>query len=231
MRNACLTVKLEISNHYPLSAFIAMTCAKMTEQKRKKPKKLEHNANHLQSITSVLQGIIFHSDIKVSVNCALCIAMVVDLENYVQKDNWYRLITEEMVMSLAVPGLASKSIMAHNRPAVHIVVSMLELQQVPSWMSVVFDDSCISGIIQNLSPGNITREMVPLFWELLQSGHLNSKHISCLNKLFQVIRKPAQIEVEVPHWVGWVTGQHSSSFWLHQFLLEKGTSDDQKEKK
>ncbi|GJZ15737.1 hypothetical protein Tco_0551414 [Tanacetum coccineum] len=126
---------------------------KMTEQKRKEPKKLEHNANHLQSITSVLQGFIFHSDIRVAVNCALCIAIAVDWKNYIQKDNWYRLITKEMVMSLVVPGLASKSIMTHNRPAVHIVVSMLELQQVPSWMSAVFDDSCISGIIQNLSPG------------------------------------------------------------------------------
>nr|GEV39994.1 protein PRD1 [Tanacetum cinerariifolium] len=162
---------------------------RMTEQKRKEPEKLEHNANHLQSITSVLQGFIFHSDIRVAMNCALCIAMAVDWENYVQKDNWYRLITEELVMSLAVPGLASKSIMTHHRPAVHIAVSMLELQQVPSWMSAVFDDSCISGIIQNLSPGNMTREMVLLFRELLQSGQLNSKHIACLNQLFQTCRK------------------------------------------
>lgn len=115
--------------------------------------------------------------------------MAVDWEKYVQKDNWYRLISEELVMSLAVPGLASKSIMTHHRPAVHIAVSMLELQQVPSWMSAVFDDSCISGIIQNLSSGNMTREIVLLFRELLRSGQLNSKHIACLNQLFQVIRK------------------------------------------
>lgn len=162
---------------------------RITEQKRKDPEKLEHNANHLRSITSVLQGFIFHSDIRVAMNCALCIAMAVDWEKYVQKDNWYRLISEELVMSLAVPGLASNSIMTHHRPAVHIAVSMLELQQVPSWMSAVFDDSCISGIIQNLSPGNMTREIVLLFRELLRSGQLNSKHIACLNQLFQVIRK------------------------------------------
>nr|GEZ92833.1 protein PRD1 [Tanacetum cinerariifolium] len=153
----------------------------MEQRKRKEPKKLEHNANYLQSITCVLQGFIFYSDIRVAVNCALCIAMALDWENYVQKDNWYRLIIEEMVMNLAVPSLESKPIMTHHRPAVHIAVSMLELQQVPSWMSAVFDDSCISGIIQNLSPGNITREMVLLFWEFLQPGNLNSKHIACLN--------------------------------------------------
>ncbi|GKC63380.1 hypothetical protein Tco_1095978 [Tanacetum coccineum] len=161
-------------------------------------------------------------------------AMAVDWENYVQKDNWYRLITKEMAMSLTDPGLASKSIMTHNRPAVHIAVSMLELQQVPSWMSAVFDDSCISGIIQNLSPGNITREMVLLFLELLQSGHLNSKHIACLNKLFQVKHRVSFSNVvdlkgtffaNIARWVD------CSSFWLHQFVLEKGTSDDQKEKK
>ncbi|GJX84230.1 protein PRD1 [Tanacetum coccineum] len=120
----------------------------------------------------------------------------VDWENYVQKDNWYQLITEEMVMSLADPGLASKSIMTHNRPAVHIAVSMLELQQVPSWMSAVFDDSCISGIIQNLSPA------IPGGWTGVDG-------------------KEVDIFIHIVY----------SSFWLHQFVLEKGTSDDQKEKK
>ncbi|KVI04527.1 Armadillo-type fold [Cynara cardunculus var. scolymus] len=169
---------------------------RITEEKRKESGKVTHHSHHIRSMTSILDGLIFHSDTRVAMNCALCIAMIEDWEKHdketqvVKRDNWYRLITEEMVMTLAVPkNLASKSIMIHHMPAAHIAVSMLKLQQVPPWISVVFDDSCISGIIQNLSPSNITHEMVMLFRELLHSGYLESKHIACLNQLFQACRK------------------------------------------
>ncbi|KAI3723149.1 hypothetical protein L2E82_34541 [Cichorium intybus] len=166
----------------------------ITQQKTKYPDKttflFKQNAHHIHSITSILQGLIFHSDIRVAMNSALCISMVIDWEKQdTENEIWYRLITEELVMSLVVPNLASKSIMIHHKPAVHVVVSMLKLRKVPEWMSDVFDDSCINGIIQNLSPSNITREIVLLFRELVQSGYLNSKHIACLNQLFQVCRK------------------------------------------
>lgn len=166
---------------------------RITEQKSKEPDKVKPHFQHIRSITSVLQGLIFHNDIRVAINCALCIEMAVDWDTHVEKDNWYRLITEELVMTLAVPGLASNSVMIHHKPAVHIVVSMLNLQKIPPWMSAVFDDSCISGIIQTLTPSNITREMVLLFRELLCSGQLESKHIACLNQLFQVRRQHIQI--------------------------------------
>ncbi|KAI3794897.1 hypothetical protein L1987_37538 [Smallanthus sonchifolius] len=164
---------------------------RITEQKSKEPDKVKvkQNTHHIRSIISVLQGLVFHSNIRVATNCALCISMAVGWAKQVEKDIWYRLITEELVMTLAVSGLASKSVMSHHKPAVDIAVLMLKLEQVPKWISDVFDDSCISGIIQNLSPGNITREMVKLFRELNRSGHLKSKHIACLNQLFQACRK------------------------------------------
>ncbi|XP_071736379.1 protein PUTATIVE RECOMBINATION INITIATION DEFECT 1-like [Rutidosis leptorrhynchoides] len=162
---------------------------RITERKREESSTVTLNAHHIRSITSVLQGLVFHSDVRVANNCALCISMAVEWEKHVEKDNWYRLITEELVLILASPGLATKSIMIQHKPAVHIAVSLPKLQQVPKWMSAVFDDTCISGIIQNLSPSNITREMVLLFRELLHSGHLNSKNIACLNQLFQACRK------------------------------------------
>ncbi|KAI3735120.1 hypothetical protein L6452_14608 [Arctium lappa] len=168
---------------------------RITEEKRKEPGNVKHNSHHIRSMTSILEGLVFHSDIRVAMNCALCIAMIEDWEIHdketkvIKRDSWYRLITEELVMTLAVPKLTSKSVMIHHMPAVHIAVSILKQHQVPPWMSVVFDDSCISGIIQNLSPSNITREMVMLFRELLHMGHLNSKHIACLNQLFQACRK------------------------------------------
>ncbi|KAI3798204.1 hypothetical protein L1987_33474 [Smallanthus sonchifolius] len=209
MHKAYLTVQTKTSSHYSISAFIAMTCfgstpvklissycllelfQRITEQKSKEPDKVKvkQNTHHIRSIISVLQGLIFHSNIRVVTNCALCISVAVGWEKQVEKDIWYRLITEELVMTLAVSGLASKSIMSHHKPAVDIAVLMLKLEQIPKWISDVFDDSCISGIIQNLSPGNITRDMVILFRELIRSGHLNSKHIACLNQLFQACRK------------------------------------------
>ncbi|KAK9062504.1 hypothetical protein SSX86_019691 [Deinandra increscens subsp. villosa] len=164
---------------------------RITEQKSKEPDKVKvkQDTHHMRSIISVLQGLIFHSDIRVATNCALCISMAVVWLNQAEKDIWYQLITQELVMTLAVSGLASKSIMIHCKPAVEIAVLMLKLEQVPKWISDVFDDSCISGIIQNLSAGSITREMVMLFRELIRSGHLNSKHIACLNQLFQACRR------------------------------------------
>ncbi|KAM0038245.1 hypothetical protein Hdeb2414_s0013g00412581 [Helianthus debilis subsp. tardiflorus] len=165
---------------------------RITDQKSKEPDKVKvkQNTHHIRSIISILQGSIFHSDIRVATNCALCISMAVDWEQQVETNNWYRLITEELVMTLAVSGRVSKSIMIHHKPAVEIAVLMLKQQQVPEWISNMFDDSCISGIIQNLSASNITREMVMLFRELIRSGHLkDSKHIACLNQLFQACRK------------------------------------------
>lgn len=164
---------------------------RITEQKFKEPDKfkLKQNTHHIRSMISVLQGLVFDSDIRVATNCALCISLAVDWGNQVEKDIWYRLITEELVMTLAVSGLASKSIMIHHKAAVDIAVLMLKLDQVPEWIPEVFDDSCISGIIQNLSPGNITCEMVKLFRELIHAGRLNSKHIACLNQLFQVTKE------------------------------------------
>ncbi|KAI7753867.1 hypothetical protein M8C21_025623, partial [Ambrosia artemisiifolia] len=165
---------------------------RITEQKSKEPDKVKvkQNTHHMQSIISVLQGLIFHSDIRVATNCALCISMAAEWEQQVETDIWYRLITEELVMTLAVSGRVSKSIMIHHKPAVEMAVLMLKQQQAPEWISDMFDDSCISGIIQNLSASNITREMVMLFRELIRSGHLkNSKHIACLNQLFQACRK------------------------------------------
>ncbi|KAI7753866.1 hypothetical protein M8C21_025622, partial [Ambrosia artemisiifolia] len=165
---------------------------RITEQKSKDHDKVKvkQNTHHMRSIISVLQGLIFHSDIRVATNCALCISMAAEWEQQVETDIWYRLITEELVMTLAVSGRVSKSIMIHHKPAVEMAVLMLKQQQAAEWISDMFDDFCISGIIQNLSASNITREMVMLFRELIRSGHLkNSKHIACLNQLFQACRK------------------------------------------
>lgn len=82
--------------------------------------------DNIRSITSILQGLIFHSDVTIAMNCGLCISMVIDWERhddtdvgFVNKDNWCRLITKELVMSLDVPNLESKSIMIHRKLLLH----------------------------------------------------------------------------------------------------------------
>ncbi|CAB4263585.1 unnamed protein product [Prunus armeniaca] len=85
------------------------------------------------------------------------------------KNNWSRMIVEELAMSLAVPCLASKNFINLLKPAIHVAVTLLKLPKVLEWMRSVFDDSCISGIIQNLAENNLSTEIVLLFQALLKS--------------------------------------------------------------
>ncbi|KAK3034161.1 hypothetical protein RJ639_034657 [Escallonia herrerae] len=168
---------------------------RITDQKSRKSDHLKCRERYLPSLMAILEGLVFCSDIRVAMNCALCLSVILcwgmqDMETRViRQNNWCRLIVEELVMSLATPCLASKSFMVHHKPAVHVAVSLLKLHKIPQWMTCVLDDDCISGIIQNLSSDNVTCEMVLLFRELLNRGYLNSEHIAGLNQVFQACRK------------------------------------------
>ncbi|CAL8992253.1 unnamed protein product, partial [Prunus brigantina] len=88
------------------------------------------------------------------------------------------MIVEELAMSLAVPCLASKNFINLHKPAIHVAVTLLKLPKVLEWMRSVFDDSCISGIIQNLAENNLSTEIVLLFQALLKSEYLKAEQIS-----------------------------------------------------
>ncbi|KAK9932926.1 hypothetical protein M0R45_020145 [Rubus argutus] len=105
------------------------------------------------------------------------------------KNTWSRMIVEELAMSLAVPCLASKSFIILHKPAIHVAVALLKLQEIPEWMRSVFDDSCLSGIIENLAANNLSTEIVLLFRALLNSKFLTAEQIASLNQLLQVCRK------------------------------------------
>lgn len=166
---------------------------RVSEQRRKEPDKQKCSTHNLASTRAVLEGLIFCSDITVAINCAHCLSMVLGWEKQNMQaqltinENWCRLIVEELAMCLAFPSLASKTFTIHHRPAVHVAVSLLKLQKVPSWMSAVFNDSCIRGIIKNLSATNLTYEIVLLFQEMLNSGYLKAEQVAALNRVFQVI--------------------------------------------
>lgn len=179
-------VKL-VASHCLLELF-----TRISSQKTERSEMLNCTTRYLLSVISILEGLVFCSDIRVAMNCSLCLSMILDWEildtelGDNRRNNWCRLIVEELAMSLAVPRLASESFMIHHKPAVHVAVALLKLHNVPEWMSLVFDDCCISGIVENLSASNLSSEMVLLFRELVNARYLKSEQIASLNRIFQV---------------------------------------------
>ncbi|PIN25504.1 hypothetical protein CDL12_01756 [Handroanthus impetiginosus] len=161
----------------------------------RKPVDLKFREGYILSMSSVLEGLIFFSNIQVALNCSKCLSTLMTwkqlkIESMVsEKDNWCRLIVEELVMSLSIPSLTSKPSTIHHKPAINIAIALLKLSKVPSWMNIVFDDTSIQLIIKNLSPSSLSTELVILFRKLLNSGLLNSSHIADLNRLFQACRR------------------------------------------
>ncbi|KAL1807105.1 hypothetical protein ACET3Z_030173 [Daucus carota] len=168
---------------------------RISEEERTEPEKFNCNSCYLKSLIAVLEGMLHYSDIRVAMNCSLCLSIILgwqkqDISAQVfGRNNWCRFIIEELVMSLAVPCLASKTLPIHHKPAVHVAVALLKLQNIPQWMSSVFDDSSILGIVKNLSASNLSPEMVLLFRVLLTSGYLKADQVAVLNRLFQECRK------------------------------------------
>ncbi|XP_002516401.2 protein PUTATIVE RECOMBINATION INITIATION DEFECT 1 [Ricinus communis] len=168
---------------------------RLSEQRNRKNEEIKCSTGYLMSITAILEGLVFYSDVRVSINCSLCLSMILGWEKpnidsrVIADTTWCRLIVEEMAISLAVPSLPSKSFTNCHKPAAHIAVALLKLQKCPVWMRTVFDDPCISGIIRNIAASNITTEMVLLFRELVNSEFLKTDQIASLNRVLQECRK------------------------------------------
>ncbi|XP_022722512.1 protein PRD1 isoform X2 [Durio zibethinus] len=184
----------------PMVKLVASSClleflSGISYQKKWKHEELQCCMGYLMSIMTVLEGLVFYDDFRVAMNCCLCLSIILgwaqpDMqESAAARSNWYRLIVEEMTMSMAVPYLASKSFSNHHKPAVHVTVALLKLQKIPRWMRTVFDGLSISGIIDNLKVMDVSPEMVLLFRALLNSGFLKAEHIASLNHVLQACRK------------------------------------------
>lgn len=153
----------------------------------KRQAELNVREGYLLSLPAILEGLIFFSDIRVSLNCSRCLSTLMTWEELTpEKSNWGRLIVEELVMNLSTPSLTSNLFSIHHKPAVNVTVALLRLSQVPPWMARFFDNPSVSSIIKNISPSNISTELVLLFRELLKCGYLNPAHITSLNQIFQV---------------------------------------------
>lgn len=165
---------------------------RLSDQQYKMQLEVKCTMGYLKSVIAVLEGLIFYSDLRVALNCGLCLSIILGWEKLDMQETTMiekiscRLIVEELAMSLAAPCLASKSFINHHKPAIHVAVALLKLQKIPEWMRSIFDDTCISGIVKNLSASNLSTEIVFLFRELLNSGFLKTEQIADLHRVLQV---------------------------------------------
>lgn len=166
---------------------------RLSDQRYEKHFELKCTIEFLMSIIAVLQGLIFYSHLGVAMNCGLCLSIILGWEKLdmqettmIVKNSWSRLIVEELAMSLAAPCLAPKSFINYHKPAIPVAVKLLKLQKIPGWMRSVFDDTCISCIIESLSASKLSTEMVFLLRELMNSDFLKAEQIANLNRVLQV---------------------------------------------
>uniref|UniRef100_A0A0E0KP90 Protein PRD1 n=1 Tax=Oryza punctata TaxID=4537 RepID=A0A0E0KP90_ORYPU len=187
----------------PPIKFIASQCllellTRISDQRSCLNAELRCSAKYLKSILAVTEGMVFSQDSRVAENCGACLTVILGWERcgskekaVISESKWSRLILEEFAVALTAPGLTSKSFSKQQKVAAKIAVSLLQLSQVPDWLTSLFSDSLISGIVANLSARNVTAEIVTLFSELMAKNYLNQEHIAGLHNLFQVCRRQA----------------------------------------
>ncbi|CAL1404364.1 unnamed protein product [Linum trigynum] len=167
---------------------------RVTEQ-RNKNHEVKCAKSYLMSVAAILEGLMFDSNIRVSMNCGLCLSMLLSWERLdLEEEYWCKLIVEEMATSLAVPCLASKSFVNNHKPAVHVTATLLKIQKSPAWMRSVLDEACIDGILKNATGNNMMKEILLLFRELMNSKFLKKDQKASLNRLLQECRKHAYAE-------------------------------------
>ncbi|KAK4781673.1 hypothetical protein SAY86_015775 [Trapa natans] len=183
---------------YPLIKVVASfclleLCTGISNQKQRCHGELKCNTKHLKSVMAVLECLLLYHDNRVAVNCSLCLCMIFEWEmvkivdgKLAKKNKWCRLIVEELATYLTIPSLVSKSCSNNQAASIYIAITLLKLKKVPGWMRSVFDDTCINGLLQNLSGSSLSTEMVLLFRELMNAGFLNAEHVGSLNRVFQV---------------------------------------------
>ncbi|KAK4750965.1 hypothetical protein SAY87_004447 [Trapa incisa] len=171
-------------------------CTGISNQKQRCHGELKCNTKHLKSVMAVLECLLLYNDNRVAVNCSLCLCMIFEWEmvkivdgKLAEKNKWCRLIVEELATYLTIPSLVSKSCSNNQAASIYIAITLLKLKKVPGWMRSVFDDTCINGLLQNLSGSSLSTEMVLLFRELMNAGFLNAEHVGSLNRVFQECRK------------------------------------------
>ncbi|GLJ47067.1 hypothetical protein SUGI_0993670 [Cryptomeria japonica] len=161
-------------------------------------RELKCSPDYLQSISIVLQGFILHDSICLAKNIASCIYWLLGCEylnsqqeKAIRSSNWYRLVLEELMLSLATPNPLSHVMEScgNPKPAAYVAVALLRMSSPPAWVKSVFSPLCITSIIDNLSFQKPSAEIVLLFRSLLCCGYLEQSHIRKLHHLYQDCRR------------------------------------------
>ncbi|XP_031403088.1 protein PRD1 isoform X2 [Punica granatum] len=201
LRSHCHELCMLIHYGCPLVKVVASYCllevfTRLSDQRQRQHEDFKCSSVYLKSVMAVLEGLLFYNDSRVAVNCGQCLSMIFEWEmvrsgtkKVAEKNKWCRLIVEELAMSLAVPSLVSKSCSNNHKASIYMAIALLKQEKVPGWMRSVFDDACISGILQNLSGSCLSTELILLFRELLNVGFLTAEHIGSLNRVLQECRK------------------------------------------
>lgn len=165
---------------------------RISEQRTSKQEELRCTTNYLSSVIATLEGLVVYGDHRVATNCSLCLSLVLGWQEMnmqerrvIVKNKWCRIIVEELAESISLPCLASNAF-AGQEPAIIVAVALLKLQKDFGWMQSIFDQACISRIIENVTASNLSPEMVSLFRGLLNSEFMQADHISSLNSVLQV---------------------------------------------
>ena len=182
----------------PLVKLVASQCllevlTGISGQRNTKHDELRCPVNYLESVMAVIEGLVFYGDSTVAMNCGMCLSMILRWENLgllemraIKNSKWFRLIVDELVVTLAVPSLASRNFSNQHKPAAHIAIALLRMDKRPRWIRSVFDTSCVSGMIENIYAGNVSAETVMLLRELMSRKYLNKEQVARLHHLFQV---------------------------------------------
>jgi hypothetical protein len=154
---------------------------------------LRCSLKYLKSVIAVIEGLVFCEESKIAGNCGACLSLILGWEKFGMQENvlvreskWFRLIMEEFAVALTSPGLTSKSFTNQQKFSAKLAVSLLKLTRVPDWLTSLFDNHLISGVVANLSARNVIPEIVNLFGELMARKFLSQDHIVVLHNLFQV---------------------------------------------
>ncbi|XP_042471205.1 protein PUTATIVE RECOMBINATION INITIATION DEFECT 1 isoform X1 [Zingiber officinale] len=169
---------------------------RISDQRGKSNNNLKLSMKYLESIMTVTEGLLFYEDFSTATACRVCLSRLLGWEKLgvlekkvIRNSRWFRIIMEELAMALAAPSLASRSFINQHKPAAHVAIILLQLNESPPWLNSVFSSSCISGILGNLSACNLTPDMVKLFKELTIRKYMNKEQVDTIHHLFQVCRK------------------------------------------
>lgn len=166
---------------------------RILDRREKSYNDLKLSMKYLESIIAVTEGLLFYEDFSTATACRVCLSRLLGWEKFgvlekkvIRNSRWFRIIMEELAMTLAAPSLASRSFINQHRPAAHFAIILLQLDESLPWLNSVFSSSCISGILDNLSACNLTPDMVQLFKELTTRKYMNKEQVDTIHHLFQV---------------------------------------------